>query len=524
MRTESRSEPFDSLRAMESFFAEASSIRSTEKTYHALFCHHLACAGVPVQSIAREARFDGAPVDVLVYTLSAEGCFEANPSALLAAFEFKGGAYGFRNALQETIQPDGFCSDMKKLQLLQARGVSAWFVCIDQAHLGIALNETLRLKVAAQCSARSLGFAYFCQGQSTFLFARPGKNLVTYPVREIVPVATEARPSWFKSKGVVIQHAGAFAAEVEGSEDDYVFRIYHALRLAGFSAQRLSLETYFSFARTGKTRMRLRPDLCVFESSVGGNFNLYRGGSRESSNDALKLHALTALIEVKGSLGTSRKSNLDFAILLEDDLDKLAHWKAVIQEATKAHGICRSTEPEYLLLVFDPRPSELSKAQLADLEARAARHGVEFSYRHLPRSQRDKSHTVKREQRSQSGGIERAPSQRAHEAPGETRFYKMAKVPEGRRELFTYFAAILAVTGMDQGKTFPLTRFLKNVSGHVNAGRIEKAEGGLRLTKTGIAYFEDRYRRGPGGPLDLGEVAEISKQIRTGEAPGWIPI
>lgn len=53
--------------ALASVFAEADLIRSTEKTYHALFCHQLALAGVPLTSIAREAWHDRAPVDVVVY-------------------------------------------------------------------------------------------------------------------------------------------------------------------------------------------------------------------------------------------------------------------------------------------------------------------------------------------------------------------------------------------------------------------------------------------------------------------------
>ena len=68
--------------------------------------------------------------------------------------------------------------------------------------------------------------------------------------------------------------------------------------------------------------------------------------------------------------------------------------------------------------------------------------------------------------------------------------YKLRKTP-ARQALYTYFAAIIRVTGMDQGNVYPLKKFLGNFSGHVNEGRIQKVSGGYQLTRKGIDYFND---------------------------------
>ena len=79
--------------------------------------------------------------------------------------------------------------------------------------------------------------------------------------------------------------------------------------------------------------------------------------------------------------------------------------------------------------------------------------------------------------------------------PSITQLFRPATTPRGKT-LFTYFAAVLRVTGMDQGSTYPLARILGNFSGHLTAGRIEAVKGGYRLTQSGIDYFNDRYRKG----------------------------
>jgi len=103
--------------------------------------------------------------------------------------------------------------------------------------------------------------------------------------------------------------------------------------------------------------------------------------------------------------------------------------------------------------------------------------------------------------------------------PQVARLHKPTVTPSGK-ELFTYFAAILRVTGMDQGKTYPLKQFLGNFSGHTNAGRIERHADGYRLTRTGLDYFQDRYHAGnPQGVIES-EVKACMNRIMNG-GKGW---
>ncbi len=104
----------------------------------------------------------------------------------------------------------------------------------------------------------------------------------------------------------------------------------------------------------------------------------------------------------------------------------------------------------------------------------------------------------------------------------QVRFHRLIDTPAGT-ELFTYFAAILRVTGMDRGAVFPLKKFLGNFSTHMQAGRIEEVGIGYRLTRIGQEYFADRYRRGSRQHVDEAEVEVMVRMIRSG-GKGWEPI
>lgn len=80
-------------------------------------------------------------------------------------------------------------------------------------------------------------------------------------------------------------------------------------------------------------------------------------------------------------------------------------------------------------------------------------------------------------------------------------------------------AAILEVTGIDQGRVFPLKKFLGNFKTHLDSGRIAPAADGYRLTPKGIDYFRDRYT--PGNPqyIDRPEVEAMIQGITTGRGP-----
>jgi hypothetical protein len=73
---------------------------------------------------------------------------------------------------------------------------------------------------------------------------------------------------------------------------------------------------------------------------------------------------------------------------------------------------------------------------------------------------------------------------------------------------------------MDQGKTYPLKRFLGNFSGHLKAGRIEPNEGDYRLTNAGMDYFRDRYRAGNRQGVNETDVQVYMNNLLNGGA-GW---
>ena len=95
------------------------------------------------------------------------------------------------------------------------------------------------------------------------------------------------------------------------------------------------------------------------------------------------------------------------------------------------------------------------------------------------------------------------------------KLYKLRDTPSGKA-LYAYMAAILEVMGMDQARVFPLNRFFKNISGHIDNGRIARVDGGYQLTAKGQGYFRDRYALGSPQYITRAEVDAMIKGIREG--------
>jgi hypothetical protein len=131
--------------------------------------------------------------------------------------------------------------------------------------------------------------------------------------------------------------------------------------------------------------------------------------------------------------------------------------------------------------------------------------------------------TKKPKAKTPSTAQAKIPSVTAVGARSAGSLYKLRETPAGT-SLCTYFAAILRVTGMDQGKVYPLKKFLGNFSGHVKAGRIQKVSGGYQLTPQGIDYFNDRYSPGSRQHVNRTEVEAMSRLIRHGGGPDWVPV
>ncbi len=103
-----------------------------------------------------------------------------------------------------------------------------------------------------------------------------------------------------------------------------------------------------------------------------------------------------------------------------------------------------------------------------------------------------------------------------------TQLHKLRITPTGR-QLYSYMAAILEVTGMDQGGAFPLKKFLGNFKTHLDSGRIDRTDGGYQLTPRGRDYFRDRYNPGNQQHIERAEVETMIRGITGGIQSGdWV--
>jgi hypothetical protein len=103
-----------------------------------------------------------------------------------------------------------------------------------------------------------------------------------------------------------------------------------------------------------------------------------------------------------------------------------------------------------------------------------------------------------------------------------TQLYRLKTTPSGRK-LWTYMAAVLEVTGMDQGNAYPLNKFLGNFRTHLDSQRIVRGPDGYRLTPAGQDYFKDRYSAGSPQHVDRAEVEQMIRGIKTGSGiDEWI--
>jgi hypothetical protein len=191
-----------------------------------------------------------AKVDVVLFDPAARGDF-ARTDLARVAIEFKGGAYGNRNALRDTVRPGRPIDDLEKLAALPGKSLERWFLCIDLPSLGRAL--TCGRGRGGGRGGRDPGA---CTSPTTVRAirrspcARRVATLRSLPVPAAPAGTSNARSvaPLFGPKGSVRQWLTGQEGRLVGSEDVLVSQIYHGLRRAGFGAQQVSLETYYSFA------------------------------------------------------------------------------------------------------------------------------------------------------------------------------------------------------------------------------------------------------------------------------------
>lgn len=363
-----------------SFFSELNGIVGSEKTFHALYYHHLLKGGYKPRQVAREYRLRKSPVDIVLFDTKAKGNFQAEHKLARAAIEFKGGAYGNRNALHDTINLTGHCSDIDKLRPFRNDGLECWFVCIDLAELGVSLDQKSRAQVANQCKKYDINFAYYCTAEEKYMISTSdGKTEYVKVVSSKAQKSTAANITSASTKKL-LSYFKNNAHGIMGSEDDYTALLYEAFRQSGFSEKQLSLETYFSFATSPGSRMQWRPDITVFTTGVEGHFNLYRNGKKTNSNDGHKLKHMLCLIEVKGSHGFSKKSNGSIEKIYLEDIEKLNRWRKAVEKANKVLSISSKYKPSYIFVGIELRkvclPAEVQKK----IQSTAKSKGVDFHY------------------------------------------------------------------------------------------------------------------------------------------------
>lgn len=123
--------------------------------------------------------------------------------------------------------------------------------------------------------------------------------------------------------------------------------------------------------------MQLRPDLAVFDTEVGGRFNLYRNGDPARPNDSHKLAHLQAIVEVKGSAATARFSSARLAKQVAADIDKLGDWRA---RMSAAHPTSRAGKADYVMLVVGSVARGACDEYASTLRGRADAVGVNLMH------------------------------------------------------------------------------------------------------------------------------------------------
>ena len=357
-----------------SVFADSAAFCGREEVLHAIIFHRLKEAGFSHTRIAREQRLAEGRVDIVVYDEACDGNFTSTTRKPLAAIEVKGGAYGNRNALRDEIDAWGYCGDMAKLKSVAIAGVESWFICVDMQELRWAVSRLKPKLVAERCAEYGLAFAYYCQGEDSFLVSRPKQNLLTHPLDKPASRSCEGGLDFLWDRADT--RFQAFAEDclaVVGHEANITARLYDCLRDVSYGASQLSLETYFNFAARG-SRMQDRPDLVVFKAGFDGRFNLYQDGDRTRSNDQHKLAHINAIFEVKGGASMANKSDRAVKGAYLVDISKLSQWRA---DALKKR---KGTQVHTVFLGVDSRPSRLSAGAMETLVVECKNRGHGFIY------------------------------------------------------------------------------------------------------------------------------------------------
>ena len=355
-------------------FADIATVCGHEANYQAHVADHLAdCFGI--NRVAREykdSRVGRGGIDVALLD-------KANGVPCIS-FEIKGGAYGDRNALKDTIDSNGYCKDMDRLNVLAKDGVECWFLCVDAVELGRVMDDTLLRKASDNCRAKNIGFAYLSQDEKYAHIWYPDGRYVEPELisRDSNGASAEEAHNlllserFWKNITDEIKTSSAYECDIQAL-------IYRNLRQSRCAPSQVSLETYFNFAVENGKRMQKRPDICLFEPSIDGHFNLYANGKRSQTNDPRKLSSLCAVIEIKGGRSLQKSSDRLVMQKYVDDLNKLIEWRGRIERHPSAPDSI-SAQCHYHFVAVDLRKKLLGKESLSELETHASEASLRFHY------------------------------------------------------------------------------------------------------------------------------------------------
>jgi hypothetical protein len=356
------------------FLSTVNGVVGHEANYQANLYHQLVRRyGAPC--VAREFRVDGAGrggIDVVVVDPVTRG--------LRIAFEIKGGAYGNRNALNDTISAAGYCPDMDKLATLRKQGIESWFICVDATELGRSLDATRLSAVQHECAARGIGFAYHAHDDVEALIQTPEGGVFRPPLARSRD-GQQVHLGLFQPCGRFLFHLASALERTNPSEADIVGLLYHGMMLTGHAATQVSLETYLNLATPEGGVMQLRPDMCLFDPGVQGRFNLYARGVPSQSNDAHKLAHLRLLLEAKGGRSLVKKSNNALTAIYLSDVQKLSAWRMKLRRSPWAR---EDVQYRFAFLGVDNRYEPLPPRSLSELHCEAETLNVDFLYLHAP--------------------------------------------------------------------------------------------------------------------------------------------
>lgn len=355
------------------FFRDASRFCGSENVLHVQLHHCLIQGGLSPADVEREYRVGTTLFDLAVHDHKAGPAgAEAQPQI---AIEIKGGAYNTRNALKDEVDEYGYCSDLAKLKTLAHQGVEAWMIFVDMPELGRAVGPVKLGLVEEQCGKHGVSMAYFCQGEPYAQLKRIGSPMERLPVGTLHSI-----PQGSCLGDLYLTQDNPLSAAVQAllprdmHEANLAAALYRCLRHLGHGPNQLSLETYFSFAKTAGSRMHDRPDLVVFDDGFDGRFNLFKSGSVNRSNDLHKLAHMTALFEIKGGGAMNRSSDRALMNAYRADIKKLLQWREL---ARRSYTRLTST---FAFIGADGRTKGLSEDAVHELRDQCREHDLGLAY------------------------------------------------------------------------------------------------------------------------------------------------